>query len=154
TAAESREPGERPPVQGLLFERVLCPLLSGALRIACGPGDAERLDPGAAALSDLQEDLVVANFQHGEAGLGGRSGDLRLPASRALAWGSSLGGRGMSCARGGGRGVGPRCRPLVGRRKCGQRRRSLPVRDARRGHGKVVRYPQLSRSSIFFVLVY
>src|SRR5262245_52598181 len=53
TAAESRESGERPPVQGLLCERVLCPLLSGALRIACGPGDAERLDPGDAALGDL-----------------------------------------------------------------------------------------------------
>src|SRR5262249_16848872 len=59
----------------------------------------------------------------------------------------------MSCARGGGRGVGPRCRPLVGRRKCGQRRRSVPARDARHGQGKVVRYPQRSRSSTFFVLV-
>src|SRR5262245_30527775 len=57
----------------------------------------------------------------------------------------------MSCARGGGRGGSPRCRPLVGRRKCGQRRRSVPVRDALRGQGKVVRYPQHSRSSTSYV---
>src|SRR5262249_27369862 len=88
---------------------------------------------------------------HGEAGLGADPEAFAFQQVAHAHGAPPWVGAGCRVPEGGPR-RGPRCRPLVGRRGCGPRRRSGPGRGARPGQGEGVRYPQRSRWSTLFVL--